>query len=621
MIRYCQNCLNALPESMDFDHQGQAHCPACDALIAIDPADDQTAPNATVKVATTRSTPASTVTETATVTARETDLPTTADDQSARETQLADTKDAGQALQEQLAPRYVLESILGAGGMGSVYLATDTALDRKVAIKAVLPELGSDPQWLKRLRSEARITARLRHPAIVQVYEIIEAAGQSHIVLEYIEGTEFSNAVRRDLISLHERVRILADACRAVGHAHERGVIHRDIKPGNIMISDQHACKVMDFGIAGLDEERLEENAGNAGYGSPAFMAPEQLRGESQGDPKSDIYALGVTLYFAITARLPFRGSRGKELIERIVNEAPPGPEDLQLKRDRDLWAICEHAMSKDPEHRYGSAAEMAKDLDAWGRGDPVTVRHYPLGEQIRRAFVQRARAALVIVVITAAMFGGIYASARHVHTVAEQTILGEIEDKLLDVSYAIGTLLPVTGETQAGMSNSRLLDTPIRKMKQFTEDIRDVYMVVAGASGKFRVVYAWHDKTGSSNNPANVLKGHDSWGNSVAVDNPVASDFMRRALAGQVLVQREKDIHSVGSADWKQRLLGYAPVVTSTGQKSVLVIEMASQGVIKAFTEIEKAFQLTLFFAALLALGVLATAMFSIFREWRLKL
>jgi serine/threonine protein kinase len=286
--------------------------------------------------------------------------------------------------------RYRLLNLLGKGGMGAVYLAHDTQLDRRVAVKIPTVAPG-DAAALQRFFREAQAAATLAHPSLCPVYDAGQIDGVYYLTMAYIEGKPLATFIRPGQ-QLPERtvaavVRQLALAMQA---AHDKGVIHRDLKPANIMITPTKRPVIMDFGLArrivGAGEVRLTQSG--AILGTPAYMPPEQVNGDLKAmGPCCDIYSLGVILYELLTGRLPFEGPLGA-LIAQIVLDAPPPPSRFRSALDSRLEAICLKALAKEPANRFASMKEFAAALAAYLRdpnpapaGRPVAVEGYRLQE------------------------------------------------------------------------------------------------------------------------------------------------------------------------------------------------------------------------------------------------
>ena len=267
--------------------------------------------------------------------------------------------------------RFRVLGLLGRGGMGAVYRAFDEEAGREVALKLVTPSASSTRD--QRFRREGEITAGLSHPGIVRVFSFGELEGRPYLAYELVEGARTLDAVLPDL-PLHERVARVVEAARALGHAHARGVTHRDVKPENILVDEQGRVRVADFGLASAqDLERLTQTG--AMLGTPSTMAPEQVLGETARiGPPADVWALGVILYQAISGRLPFDGESFFELAAQIASAAPPPLRTADGRRPpAALLAIVLQALEKDPDERYPHGDALADDLEAYLAGRPVS--------------------------------------------------------------------------------------------------------------------------------------------------------------------------------------------------------------------------------------------------------
>lgn len=276
---------------------------------------------------------------------------------------------------QHLSDRYELGEILGFGGMSEVHLARDLRLHRDVAVKVLRADLARDPSFYLRFRREAQNAAALNHPAIVAVYDTGEAdtaAGPlPYIVMEYVDGITLRDIVHNDgPIPPRKAIEIIADACQALNFSHQHGIIHRDVKPANIMISKTGAVKVMDFGIARAlaDSHSVTQTA--AVIGTAQYLSPEQARGDSV-DARSDVYSLGCVLYEILTGEPPFVGDSPVAVAYQHVREAPVPPSERRDGLSPDLDAVVLKALAKNPENRYQTAAEMRADLVRVHNGEP----------------------------------------------------------------------------------------------------------------------------------------------------------------------------------------------------------------------------------------------------------
>jgi tetratricopeptide (TPR) repeat protein len=257
---------------------------------------------------------------------------------------------------------------LGRGGMGIVYAARDPALDRDVAIKVVAPN-ALDPDGLERFRREGRAAARLRHPNIVGVHALgLLPGGQPYLVMDLIGGESLLARVAREgQLAPAQAARLIAVVARAVEYAHERGVLHRDLKPANVLVDEQGAPHLTDFGLALLTDRVTRLTATGEVMGTLVYMAPEQADGDrSRVGPASDVYGLGATLYELLTGRTPFQGLTGLSALKAVLQRAPDAPSALRPGLDRALEAICTRCLEKEPAARFPSAGALAQALEDW---------------------------------------------------------------------------------------------------------------------------------------------------------------------------------------------------------------------------------------------------------------
>jgi serine/threonine-protein kinase len=271
-----------------------------------------------------------------------------------------------------LGGRYRIEHELGRGGMAKVFLGTDTVLGRTVAVKVLAPQYADDDGFVQRFRREAQAAASITHPDIVSVFDTGSDDGVHFIVMEYVEGRTLAEILAGGGRILPDRaIDISMDVCRALEAAHARGVIHRDIKPGNIMLDLRGDVKVTDFGIARITTTADTVAQTAAIMGTAAYLSPEQAQG-LPNDGRSDIYSLGCVLYEMVTGRPPFLGDSPVAVASKQVLEQPVPPSRLNSDVTADLDAVILRALAKNPANRYQSAGEMRADLERAKRGLPV---------------------------------------------------------------------------------------------------------------------------------------------------------------------------------------------------------------------------------------------------------
>ncbi len=310
-----------------------------------------------------------------------------------------------------LGGRYVLEGLIGRGGMASVWRATDTVLERPVAIKRLHARLHDDPELAERFRREGHAVARLSHPNLVRLLDQGHDGDEPFLVFELVEGRDLKTIIRRQgPLSADEAASICAQVARALASAHAAGVIHRDIKSHNVLVTPDGVAKLTDFGIARIVEP------GTSGLtktgivmGSSDYLAPEQAEGR-EVDARGDIYSLGVVLFEALTGRLPFVGDNAVAVATKHVYETPPDPRRIVKDVPPDIAQACLHALKKGPSERFASAAAFASALE--GRpGGTLVAYDEPETGRMRAVRPRRSRRPLAIVV-SVAVLGGAGAAA-----------------------------------------------------------------------------------------------------------------------------------------------------------------------------------------------------------------
>jgi len=299
-------------------------------------------------------------------------------------------------------PGYELLEPLGEGGMGVVYKARQIKLNRIVALKMVLGGHRAKPQELIRFLAEAEAVASIKHPNVVQVFEFGDAQGRPFLAMEYLDGGSLSERLKTKLTP-NESAQLIEKLARAVQAAHDQQIVHRDIKPGNILFDTNGEPKITDFGLAkksgGSDLTRTQ-----AVMGTPAYMAPEQAKGESKFvGPAADVWALGVILYECLTGKRPFLGETALEIMRNVTDTEPIAPRKLAPGLSRDVELICLKCLNKNPAERYATAGQIAADLENHRLGKSISVR--PIG-QMRSTIKWVKRNKAVSVAIAAMVLG-----------------------------------------------------------------------------------------------------------------------------------------------------------------------------------------------------------------------
>lgn len=318
-----------------------------------------------------------------------------------------------------LGGRYRLEGLIGRGGMASVWRAHDTVLGRPVAVKRLHARLQEDPELAERFRREGQAVSRLSHPNLVRLLDQGQEGDEPFLVFELVEGRDLKTLVRRDgPLPPHRAASVCGQVARALAAAHAAGVVHRDIKSHNVLVTDDGIAKLTDFGIARIVEAEGPSNLTRTGIvmGSSDYLAPEQAEGRVV-DERSDIYSLGVVLFEALTGRLPFQGENAVAVATKHVYEAAPDPRSLASGIPPDLAAAVTRALDKRPEHRFATASAFAEALD----GDVTATRAAPLiggdpteddGPTGRLLPVTRSRRPLLIAAVSAVGLAAIAGAA-----------------------------------------------------------------------------------------------------------------------------------------------------------------------------------------------------------------
>ncbi len=297
-------------------------------------------------------------------------------------------------------PGHEILGELGRGGMGVVYKARQTNLNRLVAVKVVLAGGHASGDGLARFLAEAEAVARMQHPNIVQIFERGQQDGLPYFTLEYVDGGSLAQKLNGTPLPPREAAQLIEVLARGVQYAHANGVVHRDLKPANVLLARDGTPKIADFGLAKRTEDRGDLTKSGALMGTPSYMAPEQAdsRGKQVG-PAADVYALGAILYECLTGRPPFKAATLMDTIWQVVRDEPVAPSQLQSRTPRDLETICLKCLQKEAAQRYGSARTLADDLQRFLNGEPIVAR--PVGP-IERAVKwarRRPAAALLLAV------------------------------------------------------------------------------------------------------------------------------------------------------------------------------------------------------------------------------
>jgi TolB-like protein/predicted Ser/Thr protein kinase/Tfp pilus assembly protein PilF len=272
---------------------------------------------------------------------------------------------------------YELLEVIGRGGQGVVYRARQKSLNRTVALKVIALGHWATDAHLKRFRREAEAAASLDHSGIVPIYEVGERDGSCYFSMKLVEGGQLDEVAKRESVPIRRAVELIAKVARTVHYAHEHGILHRDIKPGNILLDQKGEPHLTDFGLARLVENESTVTRTMEVLGTPSYMAPEQAVGNNDVvSSVTDVYGLGAVLYQLLTGQPPFAGGTTYETIKLLLDTEPRPPRLLNPKIDRDLSTICLKCLEKDPKRRYSSALALAEDLERWLKHEPILARH-----------------------------------------------------------------------------------------------------------------------------------------------------------------------------------------------------------------------------------------------------
>lgn len=297
--------------------------------------------------------------------------------QMARLREVAQAERSGQKI-----PGYKVLGKLGAGAMATVFKAKQLSLDRIVAIKVLPRKFTSNPQFIERFYAEGRAAAQLNHPNIVQAYDVGKAGEYHYFVMEFVDGTTvYDEIAKHKRFAEKDAIDLTLQVAEALQHAHERGLIHRDVKPKNIMLTKEGVAKLADMGLARAisDREAAEAEQGKA-FGTPYYISPEQIRGELNIGPQADIYSLGATLYHMVTGSVPFDGKNPSSVMHKHLKAELVPPDHVNPKLSSGISEIIEMMMAKDPANRYQSCADLIEDLRLVRSGQTPRLAHKEIG-------------------------------------------------------------------------------------------------------------------------------------------------------------------------------------------------------------------------------------------------
>jgi hypothetical protein len=315
---------------------------------------------------------------------------------------------SAEAVPQKALGRYQLLGELGRGGMGIVYRARDTILGRVVALKRIRAGVLAGAEAVERFYREARAAAQLKHPNIISLYDIDQQEDEHYLTMEFATGGSLTDSMPRFQKDPRQAVALVEKLARGIHHAHSKGILHRDLKPGNILLDENDAPRISDFGLAKFLDGDAELTRSGVVVGTPAYMAPEQASGRPGGAcVQSDLWALGVILYELLTGRRPFVGG-SQQVTDQILLTDPPRPRAVRPGLDRDLERVVLKCLEKEPAWRYPSAEALADDLARWLRGEPVTARRAPWPRRAWRALLRRTSGTSLVALLLLVGLGGV---------------------------------------------------------------------------------------------------------------------------------------------------------------------------------------------------------------------
>jgi serine/threonine protein kinase len=391
-------------------------------------------------------------------------------------------------------PGYQVLEELGRGGMGVVYKAWQSRLNRVVALKMILHGDWARPDERARFQTEAEAIARLQHPHVVQVHEVNEHDGRPFLVLEFAAGGGLDRKLAGTPLPARPAARLMEKLARAVHHAHRQGIIHRDLKPANVLLLPPDETsgpldtpKITDFGLAKLLRGGVGgQTPPGAVLGTPSYVAPEQASGNAHAvGPPADIYSLGAILYEALTGRPPFRSARAVETLQQVLTEEPVPPRRLVPQVSRDLETVCLKCLHKDPGKRYGTALDLADDLRRFLDGVPVRARPVAAWERAAKWARRRPAAAALVAVLAAAALslsagGWLYSTSLQAAARREATLRQSSEENfrlaLTSIDRMLAELGPAErhGTPQTEPARAKLLREALHFLEQFVTERGD---------------------------------------------------------------------------------------------------------------------------------------------------
>ncbi len=486
-----------------------------------------------------------------------------------------------------LGKRYKILEQLGGGGMAVVYKGQDTLLNRLVTIKVLRSEFTSDEDFVSRFRREAQAVARLSHPNIVSIYDVGEENETYYLVMEFVDGDNLKNLIRKQgTVPVLQALEFAGQICDALEHAHENGIVHRDIKPHNILITRSGRAKLTDFGIA-RESTAATMTQTDAIVGSVHYLSPEQARGEMAG-PTSDLYSLGVVLYEMVTGVLPFHGDTPVSIALKHIQTSPVPPSSLNPAVSPDVDKVIGRAMAKKPGDRYQTAGEMRAGLNVLQNGwtadvtrvigrDEFATRLMSVGKELTwvKKVKKRSYKWLWAVLIMLILFGGAFAALQLYLNVPEVSVpqvegKTEVDARNILKSYSLERISVSYANHPTVLKDRVISQEPPAGNK--VKATRPVALVVS-LGPDYRTV---PDVVGLTEAEARLLIGR----NEFVVSEPVQQDYSSEYAAGMVMAQepRPKTQAAKGSKIAITVSKGPPPVTHTVPDLTGLTIEKARE-------------------------------------------
>ena len=404
-------------------------------------------------------------------------------------------------LQRIVAGQYRIVRMLGRGGMGMVFLAQDLTLDREVAIKVLPPDFSSDPQVIKRFQQEAKTAAKLDHPNIIPIYRVESAEGLNFFVMKFISGTSLEDVLEAKQPLSYEYIqRVLWEAARALGHAHSRNVVHRDVKPANIMFDHDGRVMLTDFGIS----KALQSAGGLTGtgmiVGTPHYMAPEQAKGQPV-DGRADQYSLGIVGYRLLSGMLPFSGDSVHTILYKHIFEPAPNVAALRPGIPRYLTAPIQRALSKEPSDRFPTmeafaAAVKPELVDTADATTPLPTPAPPIPPTVRTRRRSRVPFAAIAVLALAAVSGAVYLGLRGRNAAltppspppADSASIAQLPETTSETAQSTATVVPKDIPETTVTPRTQALSTPAPPLQTTPTRVERLGAPATGADGYLEI-------------------------------------------------------------------------------------------------------------------------------------